>query len=178
MTPRENPFLRWRKKGDAGSSPSAGPSRSDSSSTRSGKSSPMAMRRAQSSYSNLSIPPLDSGEFETERQIMTVERALREILQVNERIKGLEKLAETPAPTASIARQQEQERAQRAEELLLRLNAIFVVDGNERMQVQSLRERVLKQLSKFLKSEPNGLAGKNCISAMSSASSTSTASSY
>lgn len=89
---------------------------------------------------------------------MTVEKALREVLQINEQLKQLEKLAAAPpTPSRSSAEQREQQVAQQAEELTQRVNNIFVVDSNERMQVKSLQDRVLGQLSKFLQSEPKVL---------------------
>ncbi len=73
--------------------------------------------------------------------VMSVDDALREILQVSEDGKRIDTKDGTAEARAT------------AEELLRRVNAIQIADANERKLVKALQDRVAKELSKHLVQE-------------------------
>lgn len=85
---------------------------------------------------------------------MSLDKALREILQMNEQIKTIEKLKSAPAPTAHAAERRKQDVLEKVEELMPRINKIHLIDPNERVMVKSLQDRLLADLEKLRQCEP------------------------
>lgn len=118
----------------------------------SGSSSPMSVRTANRGVAKISSsiePEASASDFEMGKVIMSLDKAVKLVVDVNAEIKVLEKMDITEAEGVAGERKCRKQ-ARKAEQLVQMLNSVYVLDITERRTFQPLYDRVMAELVPFL----------------------------
>eukprot|EP00961_Rhodomonas_salina_P245389 3315376-Rhodomonas_salina.5 len=148
----------FKRQGELDRAASSASTASGGSGSSSFKSGSIGLRTASavSGTSSASLPlrttsSSSNGSDTEKKQVMTMERALKEVTDVNNEIKNMKRLMDSfKTKDSATEKQRKMEDALWVENMRGKIQSIYVLDANQRQVLQTLLDRIMTELNKLL----------------------------